>query len=49
MMTRSMLNNNTCLICEFEPKSIRDALENEQWIIAMAEEIEKIQKNKHGH
>ena len=34
-----------CLLSEVEPRSIKDALENEGWIEAMNEEIEKIEKN----
>ena len=44
-MTRSKLKG-TCLHVEFEPRSVKDALENESWIEAMNEEIEKIEKNK---
>ena len=33
----------TCLLVEFEPKSVKDALENESWIEAMNEEIEHIE------
>ena len=36
----------TCLLAKFEPKNVKDALENESWIEAMNEEIEKIEKNK---
>ena len=44
-MTRSKLKG-TCLLAKFEPRSVKDALENESWIDAMNEEIEKIEKNK---
>lgn len=44
-MTRSKLKG-TCLLANFEPRNVRDALENESWIEAMNEEIEQIQKNK---
>ena len=44
-MIRSKLNG-TCLLAEFEPRSVKDALENESWIQAMNEEIEQIEKNK---
>ena len=44
-MTRSKLKG-TCLLVEFEPRSVKDALENESWIEAMNEEIEKIEKKK---
>ena len=44
-MTRSKLKG-TCLLANFEPISIKDALENESWIEAINEEIEQIEKNK---
>ena len=40
VMTRKWLKSVTWLLCEFEPKSMKDALENEDWIQAMNEEIE---------
>ena len=43
-MTRSKLKG-TCLLADFEPRNVKDALENEIWIEAMNEEIEKIEKN----
>ena len=36
----------TCWLAEFEPRSVKDALENESWIEAMNEEIEQIENNK---
>ena len=33
------------LLAEFEPRSVKDALENESWIEVMNEEIEYIEKN----
>ena len=44
-MTRSKLKG-TCLLADFEPRNVKDALENESWIEAMNEEIEQIEKNK---
>ena len=44
-MTRRKLNG-TCLLAKFEPRSVKDALENESWIKAMNEVIEQIEKNK---
>ena len=38
-MTRSRLKG-TCLLADFEPRSIKDAFENEIWIEVMNEEIE---------
>ena len=43
-MTRSKLKG-TCLLAEFEPRNVKDALENESWIEAMNEDIEQIEKN----
>ena len=40
-MTRSKLKG-TCLLADFEPRSVKDALENESWIEATNEEMEKI-------
>lgn len=45
VMTRSKLKDNTCLISDFEPRTVQDALENEDWINAMNAEIEQIEKN----
>ena len=42
-MTRSKLKG-TCLLAKFEPRNVKDALENETWIKAMNEEIEQIEK-----
>ena len=39
-MTRSKLKV-TCLLANFEPRIVKDALENESWIEAMNEEIQK--------
>ena len=39
-MTRSKLKG-TCLLADLEPRSVKDALENESWIEAMNEEIEE--------
>ena len=44
-MRRSKLKG-TCLLAEFEPRSVKDVLKNESWIEAMNEEIEQIEKNK---
>ena len=38
-MTRSKLKG-TCLLANFEPRSVKDALGNDSWIEAMNEEIE---------
>ena len=44
-ITRSKIKG-TFLLADFEPRNVKDALENESWIEAMNEEIEKIEKNK---
>lgn len=43
-MTRSKLKDNTCLIVEFKPITMRDELENDEWINVMNEEINHIEK-----
>ena len=45
VMTRNKLKDDTCLLYEFEPKIVKDDLENKYWIQEMNEEIEKIEKN----
>ena len=42
---RSKLKGS-CLLADYEPRSVKDALGNESWIEAMNEEIEQIEKNK---
>ena len=44
-MTRNKLKG-TCLLGEFEPISVKYALDNERWIEAMNEEIEQIERKK---
>ena len=44
-MTRNKLKG-TCLLAKFEPRSVKDALDNESWIEAMNEEIEQIEREK---
>ena len=44
-MTRRKLKG-TCLLAEFEPRSVTYALENKSWIEAMNEEIEQIKNDK---
>ena len=44
-MTRRKVKG-TCLLANFEPRYVKDSLENESWIEAMNEEIEQIEKNK---
>ena len=45
IMTRSKLKG-TCLLVEFEPRNVKDVLDNESWIEEMNEEIEQIKKDK---
>ena len=44
-MTRNKLRNESCLLSKIEPKTVRDALKDDDWCKAMEEEI-KIEKNK---
>lgn len=44
-MTISKLRDNTFLIYEFEPRTEKDALKNEDWINVMNEEIDPMEKN----
>ena len=44
-MTRNKLKG-TCLLTKFEPRNVKDALDNKIWIEAMNEEIKKIERNK---
>ena len=43
---RSKLSDSTYLIDDFEPRTVNAALENDNWIITMNEEVELIEKNK---
>ena len=44
-MTRSKLKG-TCLLAEFELRSVKDAFKNESWVEAINKEIEQKEKNK---
>ena len=44
-MTRNRLRNATCLLSMKEPKTVKDALEDDNWYKAMEEEIQQIEKN----
>ena len=46
MKKMSKTRQGTCLVCDYEPKNVKVALENEEWVNAMKEEIEQIEKNK---
>ena len=45
-MTRKRIKIDACLLFEFEPKSVNDALDNEYWIQEINEGIEQMEKNK---
>lgn len=40
MQMRIKSRQGTCLVCQYEPKNVKVALENEEWINAMNEEIQ---------
>ena len=40
VMTKIKLKSDTCLLCEFEPQSIKYASDNEDWLHAMNEDWE---------
>ena len=40
-MTRNKLKG-TCFLTEFEPRNVKDALDNETWIEAMNEDIKQM-------
>ena len=44
VMKRKILKGDSCLICEFEPKLVKDSLDNEDLIQVTNKEIEKIEK-----
>ena len=45
-MISNKLRSDTCLLSKVEPKTINEALQDNDWYNAMKEEIEKIEKNK---
>ena len=45
-MTRNILRSDTCLLRKVEPRTISEALQDDDWYNAMKEEIEQIEKNK---
>ena len=45
-MTRNRLRSETCLLSKIEPKTVNDALQDDDWCKEMEEEIEQIEKNK---
>ena len=45
-MTRNKIRYKSCLLSRIEPKTVRDALEDEGWCKAIEEDIERIEKNK---
>lgn len=44
-MKRSKLKG-TCLLADFEPRSVKDAFSNDSWIEAMNEEINQNRKKQ---
>ena len=45
-MTRNKLRSKICLLSKVEHRTVREALQDDDWYNAMKEEIEKIEKNK---
>ena len=45
-MTRNRLKSETCLLSKIKPRTMNDALQDDDWYNVMKEEIEKIEKNK---
>jgi hypothetical protein len=45
-MTRNRLRNESCLLRKVEPKTVKDALQDDDWYKSMEEEIDQIEKNK---
>ena len=45
-MTRNTLKSETCLLSKVEPRTVSEALQDDDQYNAMKEEIEKIVKNK---
>ena len=45
-MIRNRLRSETCLLRKVEPKTISEALQDDDWYNSMKEEIEQIEKNK---
>ena len=45
-MTRSRLRSETCLLSKMEPRTVSEAIQDNDWYNAMKEEIKQIVKNK---
>jgi len=43
---RSFQNNDMAMISQIEPKSIKDAINDESWVEAMKEELLQFEKNQ---
>ena len=41
--------DNFALVTHFESKNVNDTLKNENWILAMQEELNQFEKIKFGH
>lgn len=46
VLTRRKARESTCLLSKIDPKTTKEALKYEDWIKAMDEELEKIEKNE---
>ena len=45
-MTRNRLRSETCFLSKTEPRTVSEALQDDDWYNVMKEEIEQIEKNK---
>ena len=45
-MTRNRLRSETCLLSKMEPRTVSEAIQDDDWYNAMKEEIKKFEKNK---
>ena len=48
-MTRSIINEELCLISQVEPKRAHEENKDDHWIKAMEEELQQIIKITHGN
>lgn len=46
VQTRRKLRENSCLISTIEPKTVKEALKDDDWVKAMNEELDQIEKNQ---
>ena len=45
-MARNTVNEEICLISQFEPKSVDEACKHDYWVQEMKEELDQIVKNE---